>query len=178
MPVTLVRHTTPDVAPNTCYGQTDLDVTASFGEEGAKTIAELRQVDRIISSPLQRCTKLAALIGEHFNLPVALDERIAELSFGRWEGQNWSAIPRAELDLWAADVLHARPHGGETVAELRVRTHAALTDYTAMTGHTVLVTHSGVIRAALSAGDTIDDFSTNVTYGGIIKYKPQPGRRN
>ena len=48
------------------------------------------------------------------------------MDFGRWEGLPWSAVPRAELDAWAADLMHARPHGGESVAMLLARTRRAL----------------------------------------------------
>lgn len=33
MDIYLIRHTTPDVPPGTCYGQSDVDVAASFMDE-------------------------------------------------------------------------------------------------------------------------------------------------
>ncbi|HBF90413.1 MAG TPA: phosphoglycerate mutase, partial [Hyphomonas atlantica] len=48
--------------------------------------------------------------------------------FGRWEMQPWGDLPRHELDAWANDFLDARPHGGESVAELTARTRAAISD--------------------------------------------------
>ena len=56
------------------------------------------------------------------------DERLREFDFGTWEGVRWDAIPRAELDAWAADFFHARPHGGESVHMLRERVETAIAD--------------------------------------------------
>lgn len=170
MPVKLVRHTTPLVTPNTCYGVTDLDVAETFIEECAVTLAQLEAVDHVVSSPLQRCLKLASRIADKFNIARSIDERIVELDFGTWEGISWDEIPRDELDAWAADLLNAKPHGGESVAELRARAMEAVTDYSVRPGHIVLVTHSGVIRSVMSGGDTIEDFSTSVAFGGVIDY--------
>ncbi|MDO9501226.1 histidine phosphatase family protein, partial [Falsiroseomonas sp.] len=46
----------------------------------------------------------------------------------------------------------ARPHGGETVAELAVRVAAALTDARSGPVPVLVVCHAGVIKAALVAG--------------------------
>ena len=143
MPVTLVRHTTPKVVPDTCYGRIDLDVADTFVEESTAVLSLLADVDRVVSSPLQRCLKLAALISETFGVSSRTDERIMEFDFGAWEGLSWSEIPRDEI---------------------------ALADYSVLAGHTVLVTHSGVIRAAMAHGDTIDDFDTKVAFGGVVRY--------
>ena len=65
MNIFFLRHTSLDVEPDVFYGQTDLDVSASFEEEvklvKTKIAIEINQLDKIkiFSSPLQRCTKLA-----------------------------------------------------------------------------------------------------------------------
>lgn len=169
MPVTLVRHTRPDIAADVCYGSTDLLLAASFAEERDLVIASIENCERLISSPLQRCRQLADAIGAAFDVTVEVDERVREMDFGNWEGRRWADIAEAEVALWADDFLHARPHGGESVAMLRARTLAALSDYRTGNHQTVIVTHSGVIKAALANGDTADHFDTEVGFGGIIK---------
>jgi len=61
MRLTLVRHTSLQIAPGVCYGQTDVDVAATFMQEVAKTQSKLSGLsfDAVFSSPLQRCMKLA-----------------------------------------------------------------------------------------------------------------------
>ncbi len=168
MALILLRHTTPEVPPNVCYGQTDLDVTATFETESAKACAALPTVRLVVTSPLIRCRRLADFVGQQLKLPVEEDCRLMEMDFGTWEGQAWSAVPRAEIDAWAEDFLHARPHGGESVAELRARTTDVLMDWSDSYGSTLVVTHSGVIRAALATGDTVGDFNTRIDFGNFI----------
>ncbi|MEM6899027.1 MAG: alpha-ribazole phosphatase family protein [Pseudomonadota bacterium] len=175
MGLILLRHTTPDVSLGTCYGRTDLDVVDSFADEARKAAEALPAFDRIVSSPLTRCRRLASFVAERAKLDVQVDMRIQEMDFGNWEGFLWSDIPREGLDAWAADFLHARPHGGESVAELRDRVGAALADWSTPGISTLIVTHSGVIRAALSTGDGAGDFNVNIDFGGFVTLPPSQG---
>lgn len=165
----LIRHTKPRIAPGTCYGRTDLDVAESFEIEANLVVEALPPVSRVITSPLKRCRRLAEFIAFESRLPIEIEPRLQEMDFGRWEGVPWDHVPRDELDAWAADFLHACPHGGESVAQLRQRTRQALTDWRMETQTTLCVTHAGVIRAALSTGDRASDFGTKIDFGGMIQ---------
>ncbi|OXH82433.1 alpha-ribazole phosphatase, partial [Burkholderia multivorans] len=56
----------------------------------------------------------------------------------------------AALDAWAADLMHARAHGGESVAQFAARV-AQRADAIARLGLPQwIVTHAGVIRAFAS----------------------------
>lgn len=171
MSVTLVRHTKPKIDDGICYGVTDLELAQSFDDEASQVIAALSASEKLVTSPLQRCRKLADRIGGAFNLRPMIDHRIREMDFGAWEGQAWSEIPERELNLWAKDFLHARPHGGDSVAMLRHRTLEALAEYHGQQQRVIVVTHSGVIKAALSDGDTAEHFRTVVEFGGIANYR-------
>ena len=172
MPVTLLRHTTPAVAAGVCYGISDLDVTGSFAEEAQAALENLPAVDSIVTSPLLRCRRLADHIATAHAMPVTQDRRLREMDFGTWEGRAWADIPRAELDLWAADFLHARPHGGESVAMLAARTQEAIVELGNTQKHVLIVTHAGVIKAALAAGSTTADYSATISYGGFVTLIP------
>lgn len=144
----LLRHTRPDVAEGICYGRTDLGLAPGFAAEAARLVADLPAVAAVVTSPLARCRRLAERIAAARGLALAVDARLVEMDFGRWEGQAWSDIPRHELDAWAADLMHACPHGGETVADLAARTAAALDDLARGPRPVLAVTHAGVIKAA------------------------------
>jgi alpha-ribazole phosphatase len=75
---------------------------------------------------------------------IRLDERIAELHFGRWEAQPWDAIDRVALDAWAADPAGFRMPDGERYLDLEARVAAALEEHREPT---LWFTHAGVIRA-------------------------------
>lgn len=84
-------------------------------------------------------------------MTARLDPNWREMDFGSWEGRAWNALPRSELDAWAADFMYARPHGGETVAKLLFRVRRGLARYRSLPGRTLIITHAGPIRAALVA---------------------------
>ncbi len=172
MPVTLIRHTRPDIAHGICYGSSDLDVADSFEQEAAAVVAALDKCDRLVSSPLQRCYKLATKISAHFALDITIDDRLREMDFGRWEGRLWSDIRETEVGAWAEDFLHARPHGGESVAMLRERTAEAFAEHVRHDEQIVFVTHSGVIKSLLATGDLAADFNAEIDFGGIVKLDP------
>jgi len=168
----LIRHTTPAVKTGVCYGRADLDVAASFESEADALFEKLPYAELIVSSPLQRCLKLAERLSAALSLSTTVDPRIAEMDFGAWEELPWSEIPREELDAWAKDFMHARPHGGESVAMLRARTLDALAELRAARQPTLVVTHAGVIKAALSTGDSADHFRTEIGFGEFVVLPP------
>ena len=168
MHVTLVRHTRPLVSDGVCYGMTDLDLAATFEEEAARVVETLPPAQRLVTSPLYRCRRLAERIGAAQGLTPAIDERLREMDFGAWEGVPWDAIPRDELDAWAADFLHARPHGGESVFMLRERSWAAIDDYRRSGASHIVVTHAGIIKAALAQSGDPKAWKVHVEFGGSV----------
>ena len=169
MPLILVRHTRPAVAEGICYGMTDLSLAPTFEEEAARIIEALPPAERLVTSPLRRCRLLAERIGAARNLAPVIDARLREMDFGAWEGVPWASIPRAELDAWAADFLHARPHGGESVHMLRERAGAALDEYRRSGLSHVVVTHAGVIKAARAHGGEPEGWRSSVDFGGMVR---------
>lgn len=151
MKVTLIRHTALQVPNGVCYGQSDVDVAASFIEELGTLRAKLTDTrfTCIYSSPLQRCAKLA--IALQHGEPV-LDARLAELHFGDWEMQAWDDIPRDVFDEWAHNYAHIAPPNGETFSQMQQRALGFLAE--AQTQHAgqeiTVVTHGGVIRALIA----------------------------
>lgn len=165
MGLTLVRHTTPDVPKGTCYGRTDLGLARSFEEELADLLARTPGATRIVSSPLVRCWQLATRLSDHFEIEVCRADHWIEMDFGAWEGVRWADIPRAELDGWAADFMGYKGHGGESVAQLEDRIRQALE---VTPPDTIVVTHSGCIRAACAVLDLHDRWDTETQFGGIV----------
>jgi len=113
-----------------------------------------------LRSPLGRTVETALLVGRELGVdPIVWrdDPRLAELSYGQWEGFTWKEIeadhPNA-LSQWRADPHAFCPPGGETHFELRRRTQAALGDIIAANVRTVVVSHgvSGAVMRGLNLG--------------------------
>lgn len=139
----LIRHPPPLIEPGICYGR--LDVAAENADAlTARLRAELPPGLPVWSSPLRRCRDLA----QGLQAPPAIDERLAEMDFGAWEGRPWDDIPRRELDAWAADVAGYAPPGGESPRALQQRALAFVAGLAVP--EAVLVTHAGVIRVLLA----------------------------
>lgn len=139
----LVRHPPPMVAPQTCYGR--LDVPAAGVETAAERLRALLPPGLPVwSSPLARCRRLA----ECLHPQPLIDERLAEMHFGDWEGRTWDEIGPGALDRWAADVAGFAPPGGESAAALQARALACIAEMQA--DEAVVVTHAGVQRVLLA----------------------------
>jgi broad specificity phosphatase PhoE len=104
---------------------------------------------RWLSSPLRRATETAALLTDR---PVTIDPRLTEMDWGAFEGRTLAELRAEGLEAMAANEargLDFRPTGGESPREVRTRLAALLADLAAGPD-AILVTHKGVIRAALS----------------------------
>lgn len=151
MKITLVRHTSLQVAAGICYGQSDIDVSANFFDERDQLVRKLAETnfDTIYASPLQRCSKLALALnlGNHIH-----DERLKELHFGDWEMQAWDDLPREYFDEWAQNYAHMAPPNGETFSQLQQRGIDFLTEMMNkhQHQHLLVVTHGGMIRALIA----------------------------
>lgn len=139
----LIRHPKPSIEAGICYGR--LDIPAKIETSLVERLrASLPPDLPVWTSPLGRCRLLA----ERLHPRPIVDSRLTEIDFGHWEGQAWDAIPRTELDAWAADVAGYAPPGGESPRALQ---HRAL-DFvgTLAVPEAILVTHGGVIRTLLA----------------------------
>lgn len=168
MKVTLIRHTSVAVETGICYGQTDVEVAATFPEEAGmvrKNIAGER-FDAVYSSPLSRCRQLAAFCD--YPSPM-LDDRLMELNFGSWEMQKWDEINDPQLERWYNDWIHI-PAGGAESYEVQCRRVASFLDELRNSNfqHACLFTHRGVIACAMVCAGicTVENsFNIDVPYG-------------
>lgn len=98
------------------------------------------------TSPLQRSREVGRWL-RRWGFQVTADARLAEMDFGAWDGRPWADIPWSEVQAWEADLLHHRPGGGESLAQLAARVQSWLQ---AGDGQPRLaVTHGGWINAWL-----------------------------
>jgi broad specificity phosphatase PhoE len=104
------------------------------------------------SSPLSRARETMEILRTGLGLPpqaYAVDGRLAELAFGKWEGLTYKevrALDRSILATRERDKWNFRPPGGESYADLLVRVRAW---HDTVSGDAVVTAHGGVARAFL-----------------------------
>lgn len=172
MEIFLVRHTTPAVDKGICYGQSDLDVTESFINEATIIKQHLPEnITAVYSSPLKRCSKLAAYLFPGQQLQ--LHEQLMEINCGSWEMKRWDDIPRDETAAWMDNLIHERIPGGESYVDLFERVSRVFDLIHQQPKPSVIVAHGGVIRSILSyitgtpLADSFKQFSLH--YGCVVK---------
>ncbi len=158
--LTLLRHgAVESPGERIVRGQLDVGLTAEGERQHEHLAAFVAQrgaapVDRIVTSDLTRCTRLAELVARDAGIAAERAAAFREQDMGAWQGRTWSSVQREEgqaiNDYWD-DYVNARPPAGESLQQLSDRVNAAWDELFAAGagGHVVLVTHVGVIRCLL-----------------------------
>jgi alpha-ribazole phosphatase len=140
------RHPRADGADGRCIGCTELRVDPRRAKRLAHRIRDFARRHAlphiVITSPLTRSRDVGRWLAR-WGWRHRVDAALSELSFGRWDGRPWSAVPRTEIDAWCADFEHHAPGGGETVATLLERVRGF-----APGDARIVVTHGGWLSAA------------------------------
>jgi broad specificity phosphatase PhoE len=109
-----------------------------------------------VASPLGRARRTMELLRGALNLPpcdYALDDRLREIGYGRWEGSTFAQMRASDPELFArrrADKWTVPPPGGESYAAVQARMRDW---YDQLTAGTVAVAHGGTARALMVALD-------------------------
>ena len=82
------------------------------------------------------------------DLSYQTSAHLAEMDFGCWEGQSWSAIPKSAVDAWVTDFGPHRFGGRESVTEVMQRVALVFDANRRQNQDAAWITHAGVIRAA------------------------------
>ena len=173
MEVILIRHTSVDVPPWMCYGQTDVPLKPTFETEAAVTAENLKAYlpfDHVYTSPLTRCVRLATYCG----YPDAeRDKRIMEINFGDWEMKPFEQNEDPRLQEWYADYMNVAATGGESFTMQYRRVSQFLDELKKQPNTRVAIfAHGGVlICAQLYAGilKAEEAFDALTPYGGIVR---------
>ncbi|MET3595143.1 broad specificity phosphatase PhoE [Mesorhizobium shonense] len=107
----------------------------------------LRRADRIWTSPALRARQTAEALGHQ----ASIEPLLADQDFAHWAGKGFEELQVEDPEgfaTWFSDP-DAAPHGGESLADVARRGSALMERLLAERGHTIVVTHPGVIRAAI-----------------------------
>ncbi|SDP86933.1 Broad specificity phosphatase PhoE [Phyllobacterium sp. OV277] len=140
-----------------CHGATSathagafpLDEALAPGEtqRAAGFAGQLRHAHHFLTSPALRARQTAEALG----LEATVDAAMADMDYGRWAGRPLSDIHASDPDNagnWMADPDSA-PHGGESFNDLLQRVSDWMEAHLDDGGHTIVVSHALVVRAAI-----------------------------
>ncbi|WP_177419494.1 histidine phosphatase family protein [endosymbiont of Lamellibrachia barhami] len=152
--IDLLRHGEP-VGGRRYRGQIDDPLSDKGWQEMWRAVSGETPWQQIISSPLSRCQVFAEALSQKLEVPLQQDDRLKEVGFGNWEGKSGAELRALDPQILARfyrDPLRNRPAGAEPLEAFSQRVADSLNEAikTHAGKHLLIVTHAGVIRAALA----------------------------
>ncbi len=180
--VLLVRHGLTHMTGPTLAGRAPGVHLDERGQRQASDVAARLApvpVAAIVTSPLERCAETAAAVAAGRDIAPVADERLAEVEYGEWTGQELKRL--AKLPLWRQVQAHPSAvtfPGGEALRDAAARAIAAVRDWNARLGPDatwVAVSHGDIIKAILgdALGLHLDQFQRIVADPGslsVVRY--------
>ena len=121
------------------------------------------KIDRIISSPMQRCLETVEGIARSKRKRISIDKRLIEMNYGSWSGKKLSKLSR--MKEWK--VIQTKPSAfrfpqGESFKGLEERIESLLKDLSRKyPKETILIiTHGDIVKiaASLTVGSGLNNF--------------------
>jgi broad specificity phosphatase PhoE len=151
-----LRHGETDYnAAGRLQGRLDIPLNAKGQAQAARNgglLAELIDAPdavHFVASPLLRTRQTMHIARRSLKLPetgFAVDDRLMEIDFGRWEGKTWDTIKHEDAEAYKArhaDGYNYAAPDGESYAMVMARVVSWLAD---VTQPTVVVAHGGIMR--------------------------------
>ncbi len=180
--IDLIRHGEPK--GGTLFRGWQDDPLSDTGWSQMRSAVENRPTwDRIITSPLLRCSEFASELEQQSGKPCMVDPRLKELGFGDWEGADPAAVyeqmPEALGNFWK-DPCAYPPPGGESMVLFQSRVEAAWQDLQILYPgeHLLVVAHGGVNRMIIGkvlGMPVANIFRMEIPYAGISRIKVDEG---
>lgn len=157
----LVRHGETDWNRDGRWqGHSDTHLNDVGREQASRLASELDGVDVVYSSDLARARETAEILAARLELPVHVDPRLRERSFGSWEGRTGPEIEAAFAGAHARWLAGEGPGAddAEPFADFAARVQAFLAEVVERhPDETVLVvSHGGSIRVIHALAQGLD----------------------
>lgn len=177
--IDLLRHGEPEGGRRFRGSAIDDPLTEAGMVQMRRTVGDQRPWSHIITSPLRRCRLFAEGLAAGLGIPCEVEEAFREVGFGAWEGQSPEQIIAREEARYIAfyrDPVRNRPEGAEPLHTFAHRVSSSLDRLMAIQAgkHLLVVTHAGVIRAALGhilGADPIGWYRCRVDYAGLTRIR-------
>ena len=155
--ILLVRHgqtpSTGKILPGRAPGLHLAETGVAQAAKAAERIGELKQVDAVYTSPLERARETAAPIAKVTGQRARVDRGLLECEFGEWTGAELSKLmKKPEWQTVQRSPSSFRFPGGESFPEMQHRIVSTLDRLRAAHpgGTIVCVSHADPIKAAVA----------------------------
>jgi len=131
-------------------GKLDLPLSEEGIKQAQKAGEFLKRFtfDAIITSPQLRAKQTAEIVADILNLPLEVDERLREISYGVLEGKKHSEVENWEpYQRWLEDPVKNPLSGVDDFGDLQRRLESFLRDRYGEGKNILAVTHGGIVRA-------------------------------
>lgn len=164
----LVRHGESEWNKRSRYtGQQDVPLS-SLGKQQARQLA-LRLADEplgaVYASPLRRARETAEIIARQRGWPVRIDQGLAEIHHGLWEGMTTRQVMQeypSMMERWRSQPQTVVMPQGESLEDVALRVDGALERIMSAIpkGKVVICSHDAVLRVLVSRclGMGLEDF--------------------
>jgi probable phosphoglycerate mutase len=139
------------------------------------------RIERIIASPLLRCSATATFVADRLNIRLETDDRLLEIAHGTWEGRLRDEIAAADPErfrAWKERPSEVGFESGETLGHVRSRWRQFASTFAANVP-ALVVTHDAVVRVAIleAQGRALDDlWRVQVENAGFAEFEVDDGR--
>ena len=128
----IVRHGEIDFNVEGRYaGAVDVPLNERGIQQARDLVTEISKlnINLIISSPLNRCVRMAEILNETINSKIIIMDEFRERNVGVYEGLTKEEAKNKYPELWAKNITriyHDAPTGGETIQEVENRVFSGL----------------------------------------------------
>jgi probable phosphoglycerate mutase len=145
------------------------DTGISQAQHAAELLSHMK-ISAIYSSPIQRATHTAEIVGKKNSIDVTIDERLIELDMGKFTGKSYSEIISERGNVFEKFYngdLEIAHNGVETFDQVKKRVKSIVNDVIERheNQNVVLVTHMDPIKAMIS---TVVDLSPQNLFNLVI----------
>jgi ribonuclease H / adenosylcobalamin/alpha-ribazole phosphatase len=86
------------------------------------------EIDALVSSPVRRTVETAEILAERLDQKLQIEDGLAEMEFGSWEGLTFAEVRERypdDVDAWLGSLEHT-PGGGESFSQVQARVRSSL----------------------------------------------------
>ena len=175
--ITLLRHG-ETVTPKNLNGATDVALSARGKQQMLEAVSKLRDIDCVVTSPLQRCCMIAKTIASQWQVPLSIENQIAEMNFGDWDGQSFDELYRqfpSQMDEFWHTPWHVTVPNGEQLNDFYQRIDRAWQHQLTRHKNTLMVCHGGVIRYLIAKVLNLDSHNNRhitalkIDFAAVVK---------